>query len=461
MKKRGFTLIELLAVIVILAIIALIATPIVMNVIKNTRKGAAERSAENYVKSIETIVMEERLDNKIVDGKYSIQEDGNLCKSGETCTVDTDLNIDMNGDKPRGGSIVIENGKIVETEMLLLMGDYSVKYNEEGTIEAIEGSPISEYLANLYNANSTVEHGVEGSEITYNVDTVNSLIDDGLGGELSSGGNIRYYGAKPANYIDIGDRDSQRKVIPWRIIGLFKDVEVVNADGSRTKEDLVKIIRNDSIGYYSWDYTSSGKYNNNWKKATLNKLLNETYYNAATTTYYNNSSTAENVDLTSKGLSPIARSRSVNVLWNLGGVSSLSSSSKYYKNLYTEDYYDYERGSSTYSTNPDESTARIGLIYPSDYGYATDFSACNKLLANYNTTTCYGNDWLYFNGISQWTTTHYFNNYYEVSGISSGYISQGRSYSTDYAVRPVMYLNYNTILTGGTGVDKNNPYVVK
>ena len=34
MKKKGFTLIELLAVIVVLAIIALIATPIVMNVIK-------------------------------------------------------------------------------------------------------------------------------------------------------------------------------------------------------------------------------------------------------------------------------------------------------------------------------------------------------------------------------------------------------------------------------------------
>ena len=37
-NKYGFTLIELLAVIVVLAIIALIATPTVMNTIKKQRK---------------------------------------------------------------------------------------------------------------------------------------------------------------------------------------------------------------------------------------------------------------------------------------------------------------------------------------------------------------------------------------------------------------------------------------
>ena len=42
MKNKGFTLIELLAVIVILAIIALIATPTILGVVENARKGAAE-----------------------------------------------------------------------------------------------------------------------------------------------------------------------------------------------------------------------------------------------------------------------------------------------------------------------------------------------------------------------------------------------------------------------------------
>ena len=39
MNKKGFTLVELLAVIVILAVIALIATPIVLNLIKTAKKG--------------------------------------------------------------------------------------------------------------------------------------------------------------------------------------------------------------------------------------------------------------------------------------------------------------------------------------------------------------------------------------------------------------------------------------
>ena len=53
MKSKGFTLIELLAVIVILAIIALIATPIVLGIIDDARRGASERSAEYIVNNVE------------------------------------------------------------------------------------------------------------------------------------------------------------------------------------------------------------------------------------------------------------------------------------------------------------------------------------------------------------------------------------------------------------------------
>ena len=75
MKKRGFTLIELLAVIVVLAIIALIATPIVLNTIKNAQKGSAERSAANYIGAVETWVATEHLEGRVVeDGVYSIDE---------------------------------------------------------------------------------------------------------------------------------------------------------------------------------------------------------------------------------------------------------------------------------------------------------------------------------------------------------------------------------------------------
>ena len=55
-NKKGFTLIELLAVIVILAIIALIATPIILSMINNARESAAKSSALGYVESIEYYV---------------------------------------------------------------------------------------------------------------------------------------------------------------------------------------------------------------------------------------------------------------------------------------------------------------------------------------------------------------------------------------------------------------------
>ena len=62
-NKRGFTLIELLAVIVILAVIALIVTPIVTGIIKSAKDSADLRSAEAYVKAGETYFATATLDS--------------------------------------------------------------------------------------------------------------------------------------------------------------------------------------------------------------------------------------------------------------------------------------------------------------------------------------------------------------------------------------------------------------
>ena len=74
MKKRGFTLIELLAVIVLLAIIALIATPIVMKLISNAQEGANARSVEGYMKAYEAAYYDYMLHNggKRPSGKLDI-----------------------------------------------------------------------------------------------------------------------------------------------------------------------------------------------------------------------------------------------------------------------------------------------------------------------------------------------------------------------------------------------------
>ena len=55
-NNKGFTLIELLAVIVVLAVIALIATPIILGIINDARESANARSVEDYAKAVETTV---------------------------------------------------------------------------------------------------------------------------------------------------------------------------------------------------------------------------------------------------------------------------------------------------------------------------------------------------------------------------------------------------------------------
>jgi len=125
MKKRGFTLIELLAVIVVLAIIALIATPIVMNVIKNAGMGAAERSADNYVKAVDTLIATSKLDGTpLIDGEYTIGTDGKLTKDGKS------YEVEVSGTKPVGGTIKIENGQVVKNSSRIDYTDYTVTYKD-------------------------------------------------------------------------------------------------------------------------------------------------------------------------------------------------------------------------------------------------------------------------------------------------------------------------------------------
>jgi len=86
MKRNGFTLIELLAVIVILAIIALIATPIILGIINDAREKANERSVELYASAIRNAVASYQLTNPNAPTKFTdlnVQYDGKV-----ECTVE-------------------------------------------------------------------------------------------------------------------------------------------------------------------------------------------------------------------------------------------------------------------------------------------------------------------------------------------------------------------------------------
>jgi len=76
-SKNGFTLIELLAIIVILAIIGVITIPIILNVIENSKKGAAKDSAYGYVDSVNKLYASKSMgdpDYEIPDGYYAVSE---------------------------------------------------------------------------------------------------------------------------------------------------------------------------------------------------------------------------------------------------------------------------------------------------------------------------------------------------------------------------------------------------
>ena len=177
MKKKGFTLIELLAVIVVLAIIALIATPIVMNTIKSAKKGAAERSADSYIGAVETAIATAKLDGKdIPDGTYQIDGKGNLTGTG---LPNGKLTIDMKGNKPKSGTITIKNGQVTnDSEMTV--GDYDVKYNEDNKkYEATEKNNSTKTYANGEVVYFNVTTGEKCSLSDYTNTQSNTGVKDG------------------------------------------------------------------------------------------------------------------------------------------------------------------------------------------------------------------------------------------------------------------------------------------
>ena len=131
MKNKGFTLIELLAVIVILAIIALIATPTILGVVEDARKGAAESSILGWIDAVEKQGMINELDentaNDLVNGTYNVTATG--IKS--TASNAEDIAINVKGQRPDvscSQSFTITGGEITGSPVFKL-GKYYVTYD--------------------------------------------------------------------------------------------------------------------------------------------------------------------------------------------------------------------------------------------------------------------------------------------------------------------------------------------
>ena len=123
MKRKGFTLIELLAVIVILAVISLIATPMILGVIEDTKLKSAEQSVNGYLDAVEKQIITSELteENQIKDGLYTLPIS----------------NVEVKGSKPTSGWIVIQDGEV--TNYSMVMNEYVVTKNSE----TVKGTKIS------------------------------------------------------------------------------------------------------------------------------------------------------------------------------------------------------------------------------------------------------------------------------------------------------------------------------
>ena len=262
--------------------------------------------------------------------------------------------------------------------------------------------------------------------------------------------NLRYIGANPNNYVSFNNE-------LWRIIGVFNNID----DGTGTKETRVKIIRNEPIGNYSWDGDASGYYDNDWSGSALQIVLNEgAYWNRASGECPYGQKKTIICDFTNNGLIEETKSMIGNAKWNLGGASSSNIPSSFYTS---------ERGTDVWrSERPTEWTGKIGLMYPSDYGYATSGGSTTNRETCLNTELynwddyddCSNNDWLLDSSNDQWTLTPNSSYGYDVFYMgSSGTANLQYVYYPSYVVSPTLYLSSNVKISGGDG-SEGNPYTL-
>ena len=269
---------------------------------------------------------------------------------------------------------------------------------------------------------------------------------------------IRYEGADPNNYICLDNKTDgtcSDSSLLFRIIGLFDEDTSTDGTNSSGSKKLLKVIDTNNYGGTDGKYWNSTA-TNNWNTASLKTELNGPYL----TTLLGTS------NVNSKLSSGIA-----NAKWHLGGADSTN-----YKTLTADGVYNIERtDGKVYGTNPSSIYAKVGLMYPSDYGYATvggtttNRAGCRaKAVFDYDTADCKNNDWLFtsqssFVNNAEWLLSPYSSGGSYSAAIlnSSGYVNFGYVSDVQFAVRPAFYLDSSVLKIVGTGDGtKDNAYRV-
>ena len=305
----------------------------------------------------------------------------------------------------------------------------------------------------LYDEWQLAIEDITSDNITCDIDfttisqtNLNSYIMNLSGSEQGTGqvvneNGYRYEGKNPNNYVWFNNE-------LWRIIGVFDE----DSHG-QSGQNLVKIIRADSIGGLAWHKSNT----NDWTVSSLMNLLNGAYLNSENGTggeycYGYSTTTPSNCDYTESGINDTYRPMIENVTWYLGGCSTQSTTA--------ESFYGYERGTTVYSGRPTSTTGYIGLMYPSDYGYSVLASSCARTtdLGSYSNSTCAGQSWMYGQGY-EWTITPNSSSSSYVFSVSDNGTLKRYSASFGYSARPVLYLDSSVYVIDGNG-SQSDPYII-
>ena len=279
---------------------------------------------------------------------------------------------------------------------------------------------------------------------------------NGLEQDDTTDKNIRYVGASPKNYLKFNDET-------WRIIGVFNNITTIDEEqGIEKKESLVKIVRNESLGDYSWDSSESsindGYGVNEWSQADLMTELNTDYINPSptseTTLWYNGKNNAKNGTYNyNNNINTSSIDKVEKVRWN---------TSRTTYNASALNSYNQERSTTLISTPSDNVPrnntwdGKIALIYPSDYGYASTDTTCRSGLAS---TNCKNENWL-FNSANQWTLSPTSGTANLVFYVDSGGDVNNLYARNTYGVRPVLFLKSDVEILSGDGTN-DNPFVLE
>lgn len=278
------------------------------------------------------------------------------------------------------------------------------------------------------NINCTLNY-TDRENVTYLNNHIIDLARTNQGdGQVVNENGYRYEGKNPNNYIWFNNE-------MWRIIGVF-DSDTHGVENT----NLVKIIRNESIGLLKWhEYEEDYSIANSMLINTLNDAYlykKDGTNNEYCASLYGN--TPGDCNFSNIGIDPLYRSMIKESKWYQYGETTGSADSLYIKERLGTSVAGY-----------------IGLMYASDYAYSTPCSR-SILIDNYGTTACSGQSWLY--GYNEWTLTAQ-TTYKKIFAVTTSGVISGSNLSNNHAVRPSLYLDASVFLISGSGTE-SDPYII-